>query len=92
MARMRRIGANEWHILRQCQLRSNFRHDFFRRMRRVHSYRIRRFLEIRELASENSFAGKVAVAGEDSLAEEFVTPLQIDNFDFRAGTKLFAAR
>lgn len=92
MARMRRIVSNARGILRQTQLRSNLHHDFFRRMRRVHSYRIRRFLEIRELASENSFAGEMAVAAEDSLAEEFVTPFQINNLDFGAGAKLLAVR
>jgi hypothetical protein len=90
VARMRRIVANAQRMLRQTESLSNLRHDFFRRIRRVHSYRIRRFLEVRELASENSFAGEVALAAEDSLAEEFVTPFQIDNFDFGTCAKLLA--
>src|SRR5439155_14436198 len=64
--------------------------DLLRGFRGVDHDGIDRFLKIGELAGQDAFASKMAVALANSFGEECVTPFQINNFNFGAGTKLIA--
>src|SRR5439155_16361669 len=64
--------------------------DLLRGFRCINRDGIVRFLKIGELAGQDAFASKMAVALANSFGEECVIPFQINNFNLGAGAKLIA--
>ena len=76
--------------LRELQTADGLGDELLRRVRDIENQRVGRLFEVRELASEDRFAGKMAVAGFDVMFHLVVGAAQIDDAKIEAGGELVA--